>query len=76
MPMRTRQALTLTERIEIQAGLRAGEFQQLRAYQEMLNECPRKILNWKSPAQCFHELLFIKSTFKLILECAQPFPRG
>jgi IS30 family transposase len=31
--------------------------QQLRAYQEMLNERPRKILNWKSPAQCFHELL-------------------
>lgn len=32
-------------------------YQQLRAYQEMLNERPRKILNWKSPAQCFHELL-------------------
>lgn len=32
-------------------------YQQLRAYQDMLNERPRKILNWKSPAQCFHELL-------------------
>lgn len=32
-------------------------YQQLRAYQEMLNERPRKILNWKSPAQCFQELL-------------------
>ena len=31
--------------------------QQLSAYQEMLNERPRKILGWKSPAQCFHELL-------------------
>lgn len=32
-------------------------YQQLSAYQEMLNERPRKILAWKSPAQCFHELL-------------------
>ena len=32
-------------------------YQQLRAYQDMLNERPRKILGWKSPAQCFHELL-------------------
>ena len=32
-------------------------YQQLRAYQDMLNERPRKILNWKSPAQCFQELL-------------------
>jgi len=32
-------------------------YQQLSAYQEMLNERPRKILDWKSPAQCFHELL-------------------
>jgi IS30 family transposase len=32
-------------------------YQQLSAYQEMLNERPRKILGWKSPAQCFHELL-------------------
>lgn len=32
-------------------------YQQLRAYQEMLNERPRKILGWKSPAQCFNELL-------------------
>ena len=32
-------------------------YQQLRAYQDMLNERPRKILNWKSPAQCFHALL-------------------
>jgi len=31
--------------------------QQLSAYQEMLNERPRKILDWKSPAQCFRELL-------------------
>jgi len=31
--------------------------QQLSAYQEMLNERPRKILGWKSPAQCFRELL-------------------
>jgi transposase, IS30 family len=30
--------------------------QQLRAYQKMLNERPRKILNWQSPAQCFQEL--------------------
>ena len=33
--------------------------QQLSAYQEMLNERPRKILNWKSPAQCFKELLIL-----------------
>lgn len=33
--------------------------QQLSAYQEMLNERPRKILNWKSPAQCFQELLIL-----------------
>jgi len=32
-------------------------YQQLTAYQEMLNERPRKILNWKSPAQCFRGLL-------------------
>jgi len=32
-------------------------YQQLTAYQEMLNERPRKILGWKSPAQCFRELL-------------------
>lgn len=32
-------------------------YQQLSAYQEMLNERPRKILGWKSPAQVFHELL-------------------
>ena len=32
-------------------------YQQLSAYQEMLNERPRKILNWKSPAQCFRELV-------------------
>lgn len=31
--------------------------QQLRAYQDMLNERPRKVLGWKSPAQCFQELL-------------------
>ena len=31
--------------------------QQLSAYQEMLNERPRKILDWKSPAQVFHEFL-------------------
>lgn len=31
--------------------------QQLSAYQAMLNERPRKILGWKSPAHCFHELL-------------------
>ena len=31
--------------------------QQLRAYQDMLNERPRKILGWKSPAQCFQELI-------------------
>jgi hypothetical protein len=33
--------------------------QQLSAYQEMLNERPRKNLNWKSPAQCFQELLIL-----------------
>ena len=32
-------------------------YQQLRAYQDMLNERPRKILNWKSPNQCFQELI-------------------
>jgi IS30 family transposase len=32
-------------------------YQQLSAYQEMLNERPRKILGWKSPAQVFRELL-------------------
>ena len=32
-------------------------YQQLSAYQEMLNERPRKILGRKSPAQCFRELL-------------------
>jgi len=32
-------------------------YQQLAAYQEMLNERPRKILGWKSPAQCFQELI-------------------
>ena len=32
-------------------------YQQLTAYQEMLNERPRKILGGKSPAKCFHELL-------------------
>lgn len=31
--------------------------QQLRAYQDMLNERPRKILGWKSPAECFRELI-------------------
>lgn len=31
--------------------------QQLSAYQEMLNERPRKVLNGRSPAQCFHDLL-------------------
>jgi IS30 family transposase len=32
-------------------------YQQLSAYQEMLNERPRKVLGWKSPAQFFQELL-------------------
>lgn len=32
-------------------------YQQLSAYHEMLNERPRKILGWKSPARCFHDLL-------------------
>ena len=32
-------------------------YQQLAAYQEMLNERPRKILGWKSPAQCFRALI-------------------
>jgi IS30 family transposase len=32
-------------------------YQQLSAYQEMLNERPRKVLGWKSPAQCFQDLL-------------------
>lgn len=32
-------------------------YQQLAAYQEMLNEHLRKILGWKSPAQCFHDLI-------------------
>jgi IS30 family transposase len=31
--------------------------QQLRAFQDMLNERPRKILGWKSPAQCFQDLI-------------------
>jgi hypothetical protein len=31
--------------------------QQLSAYQAMLNERPRKILGWKSPAECFRELV-------------------
>jgi transposase, IS30 family len=31
--------------------------QQLRAYQDMLNERPRKILGWKSPATCFNDLI-------------------
>ena len=35
-------------------------YQQLSAYQEMLNERPRKILGWKSPAQVFSELLISK----------------
>ena len=34
--------------------------QQLSAYQAMLNERPRKILDWKSPAQVFHEFLISK----------------
>ncbi|MBC8008547.1 MAG: IS30 family transposase, partial [Burkholderiales bacterium] len=32
-------------------------YQQLRAYQDMLNERPRKILGGKSPAESFHALL-------------------
>jgi transposase, IS30 family len=32
-------------------------YQQLRADQEILNERPRKILNWQCPAQGFQELL-------------------
>ena len=32
-------------------------YQQLSAFQEMLNERPRKILDWKSPAECFQALL-------------------
>ncbi len=32
-------------------------YQQLSAYQEMRNDRPRKILGWKSPAQCFRQLL-------------------
>ena len=32
-------------------------YQQLAAYQVMLNERPRKILGWQSPAQCFRNLL-------------------
>ena len=39
------------------SDLSLGSYQQLAAYQEMLNERPRKILGWKSPAQCFHELI-------------------
>ena len=35
-------------------------YQQLSAYQEMLNERPRKILGWRSPAQVFNELLISK----------------
>ena len=34
--------------------------QQLSAYQAMLNERPRKILGWKSPAQVFQEFLVSK----------------
>ncbi|MCF3649573.1 IS30 family transposase [Synoicihabitans lomoniglobus] len=37
--------------------LSAVFYQQLSAYQEMLNERPRKILGWKSPAQCFQDLI-------------------
>ena len=32
-------------------------YQQLAAYQEMLNERPRKILGWQSPSQCFRNLI-------------------
>ncbi len=32
-------------------------YQKLRAIQDMLNERPRKILGWKSPAQCSHDLI-------------------
>jgi IS30 family transposase len=32
-------------------------YQQLSAYQQMLNERPRKILGWKSPAQVSRKLL-------------------
>jgi IS30 family transposase len=32
-------------------------YQQLAAYQQMLNERPRKILNWRSPAEVFAEIL-------------------
>ena len=39
------------------ADLSKVSYQQLSAYQQMLNERPRKILGWKSPAQCFRELL-------------------
>lgn len=37
-------------------------YQQLSAYQEMLNERPRKILGWKSPAQCFRELIIVNQS--------------
>jgi IS30 family transposase len=32
-------------------------YQQLSAFQEMLNERPRKILGWKSSAKLFHQLI-------------------
>jgi IS30 family transposase len=39
------------------SDLSSVSYQQLGAYQDMLNERPRKILGWKSPAQCFHDLI-------------------
>ena len=42
--------------------LSAVSYQQLAVYQEMLNDRPRKILGWKSPSQCFHELILKHSS--------------
>ncbi|MCC5023455.1 MAG: IS30 family transposase [Candidatus Synoicihabitans palmerolidicus] len=39
------------------SDLSTVSYQQLSAYQQMLNERPRKILGWKSPAQLFKQLI-------------------
>ncbi|MCC5023248.1 MAG: IS30 family transposase [Candidatus Synoicihabitans palmerolidicus] len=39
------------------SDLSTVSYPQLSAYQQMLNERPRKILGWKSPAQLFKQLI-------------------
>jgi len=43
--------------LPIGTDLSKVSYQQLSAFQEMLNERPRKILEWKSPAKLFHQLI-------------------